>query len=58
VVDDLSNGSRRISPVRVSVELVRGDIRDAALMDDCMRGVSRVLHLAALAQWRGLWRTP
>jgi nucleoside-diphosphate-sugar epimerase len=27
---------------------VRGDIRDAALMDDCMRGVSCVLHLAAL----------
>jgi nucleoside-diphosphate-sugar epimerase len=49
VVDDLSNGlAANLAPFGSRVDLVRGDIRDARLMDEVMRGVSHVLHLAAL----------
>jgi UDP-glucose 4-epimerase len=49
VLDDLSNGlASNLAPFGPRVELVTGDIRDRATVDAAMKGVSVVLHLAAL----------
>lgn len=49
VLDDLSNGlAENVAPFGESVEFVHGDIRDSALVERCVTGISVVLHLAAL----------
>ena len=48
VLDDLSNGLEKNLAPFAGVELVRGDIRDADLVERSMKGVTTVLHLAAL----------
>jgi nucleoside-diphosphate-sugar epimerase len=47
VLDDHSRGAlRRLREVEREVELVHGDIRDAAAVDAAMRGIDEVHHLA------------
>jgi nucleoside-diphosphate-sugar epimerase len=49
VLDDLSNGlESNLAPFGKRVELIPGDIRDRATVAAAMKGVSTVLHLAAL----------
>jgi nucleoside-diphosphate-sugar epimerase len=49
VFDNLTNGlAANLEPVSAEVEFLEGDIRDAGAVVSAMRGVSRVLHLAAL----------
>jgi UDP-glucose 4-epimerase len=47
VLDDLSSG--RIENLAPGAELVRGDVGDATLLSDAMRGMSGCFHLAAIA---------
>ncbi|MBI1274354.1 NAD-dependent epimerase/dehydratase family protein [bacterium] len=47
VVDDLSTG--RAENLAADVELLKGDVRDAALMARALRDVDGVFHLAAIA---------
>jgi nucleoside-diphosphate-sugar epimerase len=50
IIDDLSTGSEEnIRHVRGDVEFLEGDIRNAALVRKALKGVSRVIHQAALA---------
>lgn len=49
VVDDLSTGKRDNLPRHEALEFVEGDIRDAAVIDRCARGMDAVVHLAAVA---------
>ena len=47
VLDDNSRGHpRRLSQVARDIELISGDIRDAAAVDAAMRGIDEVHHLA------------
>ena len=47
VLDDNSRGAaRRVREVAHDIELVKGDIRDPAVVDRAMRGVEEVHHLA------------
>lgn len=46
VLDDLSAGSS--SYVHEAETLVEGDVRDAGLVDDLVKGADYVFHLAAL----------
>jgi nucleoside-diphosphate-sugar epimerase len=47
VFDDHSRGAaRRLSEVEDDIELVKGDIRDAAALDTAMAGIEEVHHLA------------
>jgi nucleoside-diphosphate-sugar epimerase len=47
VFDDNSRGNlRRLSEVERDIELVSGDVRDAAAVDAAMRGIDEVHHLA------------
>jgi nucleoside-diphosphate-sugar epimerase len=47
VFDDHSRGAaRRLSEVKDDIELVKGDIRDAAAVDAAMAGIEEVHHLA------------
>ncbi|HXV84818.1 MAG TPA: SDR family oxidoreductase [Candidatus Binatia bacterium] len=49
VVDDLSTGHLgRLDDVRDSIEFVKGDLADAEVSDEVMRGVDYVLHQAAV----------
>ncbi len=49
VLDNFLTGSRKnLSGVMDSIDLIEGDIRDAALMHEVMRGVRYCLHQAAL----------
>jgi len=49
VIDDFSSGKRdNLTEVMSDIELVEGDIRDAAVTMDAMRGVETVFHLAAV----------
>lgn len=48
VIDNFSTGSaRNLAPVRDSIRLFAGDIRDRALVSDAVRSVDVVFHLAA-----------
>lgn len=50
ILDDLSTGRRHNVQHLIdsgSVELVEGTVLDAALVDDCVRSVDRVFHLAS-----------
>jgi dTDP-L-rhamnose 4-epimerase len=49
-LDQQVHGEHRILPDRLDseIELVNGDVRDAATVDECLLGVDRVLHLASL----------
>jgi UDP-glucose 4-epimerase len=47
VLDNFSSGKREYLPRHSSVTVIEGDIRDAATVQDAMRGASHVLHLAA-----------
>jgi UDP-glucose 4-epimerase len=49
VIDNLSSGKRANLPRHAGLELVVGDICDAALVDGAMEGVEAVYHLAAVA---------
>jgi UDP-glucose 4-epimerase len=50
VLDNLSTGKRgNLDGARAGIELVVGDIRDAALVDRCVHGVGAIVHLAAVA---------
>ncbi|MBI3570883.1 MAG: SDR family oxidoreductase [Gammaproteobacteria bacterium] len=49
VVDDLSTGKRENLVEHEALEFIEGDIRDAGLIDQCVRGVDAVVHLAAVA---------
>lgn len=50
ILDDLSTGKRSNLPVdNARVELIEGDVADAALVAKAMRGCSAVVHLAAVA---------
>ena len=47
VFDDNSRGAaRRLREVAHDIELIKGDIRDAAAVDGAMRGIEEVHHLA------------
>jgi UDP-glucose 4-epimerase len=49
VLDDFSSGREtNLQPLRGGVELIRGDIRDAQLVNDASKGVDIVFHEAAL----------
>jgi len=49
VLDDFSSGKEaNLESFRDGVEIVRGDIRDARLVNDAARGVDTVFHEAAL----------
>jgi UDP-glucose 4-epimerase len=49
VLDDFSSGKEsNLDSFRAEVDLVRGDIRDARLVGDAMKGVDIVFHEAAL----------
>jgi UDP-glucose 4-epimerase len=47
VLDNFSTGKRGNLPAHPELEIHEGDIRDAAAVARAMRGVARVLHLAA-----------
>ena len=50
ILDDLSTGKRSNLPLdNPRVELIVGDVADAALVAQAMRGCSAVAHLAAVA---------
>jgi len=49
VVDDLSTGKRGNLVEHEALEFIEGDIRDAGLIDRCIRGMDAVVHLAAVA---------
>lgn len=50
VLDDLSTGTEEnIHDFRNDIEFVKGDIRDVSTVADALKGVSRVIHQAALA---------
>jgi nucleoside-diphosphate-sugar epimerase len=50
VLDDFSTGrEENVAGFAARVDLVRGDVRDAAVVDAAVRGVDYVLHQAALA---------
>ncbi|MEX2642214.1 MAG: NAD-dependent epimerase/dehydratase family protein [Acetobacterales bacterium] len=49
VLDDNSRGRpRRLAVVAGEIEMVQGDVRDAAVVSEATRGVARVIHLAAV----------
>jgi UDP-glucose 4-epimerase len=49
VLDNLSNGSlENIREVLGSIEFIKGDIRDKNVVEDALKGVDAVIHLAAL----------
>lgn len=49
VLDDFSSGKEsNLEAFRTEVDLVKGDIRDAAIVTDAMKGVDIVFHEAAL----------
>jgi nucleoside-diphosphate-sugar epimerase len=48
VLDDLSSGRREVLPAHRDLELIVGDIRDAATLARAMAGVQVVFHQAAL----------
>ena len=49
-LDDLSSGKRaNLSEVDGRIELIEGDIRDRALLEETFQGVDTVFHLAAVA---------
>ena len=49
VVDDLSTGKRENIAGYEALEFIEGDVRDAGLIDRCIRGMDAVVHLAAVA---------
>ena len=49
VLDDLSTGRRENLPRHRDLEFVKGDIRNAGLVNRCVKGVDAVVHLAAVA---------
>jgi UDP-glucose 4-epimerase len=49
VLDDLSTGKLENLPRDEALEIIEGDIRDAALVDRCVEGMDAVVHLAAVA---------
>jgi UDP-glucose 4-epimerase len=49
VVDDFSTGFREFVPRHERVHLVEGDLLDAGLVEDAMRGTDFVFHMAANA---------
>lgn len=49
VMDDLSTGKRENLLRHDALEFIRGDIRDAGLVDRCVTGMDGVVHLAAVA---------
>jgi nucleoside-diphosphate-sugar epimerase len=49
VIDDLSNGKpENLNNVMDSITFIKGDIRNAKLMNKAMRGADHVIHLAAV----------
>lgn len=49
VLDDMSRGAdRRLGDVRSDIEAMDGDVRDAATVIEAARGMSSILHLAAI----------
>jgi UDP-glucose 4-epimerase len=49
VLDNLSNGSlENIRDVLGSIEFIKGDIRDKNVVEEALKGVDAVVHLAAL----------
>ncbi len=47
VLDDFSSGKRDNLPASPNLDVIEGDVRDAACVDRCMCDVTHVLHLAA-----------
>jgi UDP-glucose 4-epimerase len=47
VLDDFSSGRRESLPATALLEVVEGDVRDSVGVAEAMRGVTKVLHLAA-----------
>ena len=59
VLDDNSRGApRRLAGVLDAVEMVQGDIRDAATVADAAKGVDSVLHLAYVNGTRFFYEKP
>jgi nucleoside-diphosphate-sugar epimerase len=59
VFDDHSRGSaRRLREVAHDIELVKGDIREAAAVDAAMRGIEEVHHLAFVNGTAAFYATP
>lgn len=49
VLDDLSTGKRENLGRHDALEFIEGDVRDAGLVDRCVKGMDAVVHLAAVA---------
>jgi UDP-glucose 4-epimerase len=50
VLDNLSTGHRQnLAPIAGKIEFIEGDVVDAALLPDAVRGVDCIFHQAALA---------
>lgn len=59
VLDDGSRGSAaRLGDARESIELIEGDVRDAALVQQAMCGVDSVCHLAFVNGTEVFYRRP
>src|ERR1700740_1110661 len=57
VLDNLSTGDAA-HLAGVDAELVKGDIRDAAALDDALAGIEAVIHLAAAGSVIGSVQDP
>ncbi len=50
ILDNFSTGKRENLPVKSSqLEVIEGDVADAALVNQCVQGVDAIVHLAAVA---------
>jgi UDP-glucose 4-epimerase len=58
VFDDFSTGFREFVPRHERVRLIEADLRDAARVDEAMRGVDFVFHMAANADIKRNLREP
>ncbi len=58
VFDNFSTGFREFVPPRDRLRVIEGDLLDQGSIDDAMRGVSFVLHLAANADIRDNLKQP
>lgn len=59
VLDDYSRGSmRRLEDLSATIDCVTGDVRDADVVRRAVRGVDRVVHLAAVNGTEHFYRRP
>jgi len=49
ILDNLSTGKLENLPQSPAIEFVKGDVRDASLVNRCVESMDAVVHLAAVA---------